>query len=103
MSFWDKAKKTLEDAASTMNKEAKSLGKQYELGQLETKREKEFSELGKVAFELYQRRAITETEVKVIAKRIMELNEKIAEKREEIESVKADEQQQEKQHEEEDE
>ncbi|MFO7946215.1 MAG: hypothetical protein R6V19_05345 [Armatimonadota bacterium] len=95
MSFWDKAKKTLEDAASTMNKEAKSLGKQYELGQLETERDREFTELGKVAFKLYQQRAISDTEIKVVAKRIMELNERIAEKREEIESVKAEEKQQE--------
>lgn len=84
MTFWDKAKRALEDAASSMNREAKNLGTHYELGQLEEKRDRELLEIGKRALELFRQRKISDPEIKVLAERIRELDEQIDLKREEI-------------------
>lgn len=84
MTFWEKAKQVLEEAASSMDREAKNLGAQYELGQLEEKRERELTELGKRALELYRQRKISDSQIEVFAERIKDIDEQIELKREEI-------------------
>ena len=83
MTFWDKVGKAIGSAADSLEKEVRTAGKQYELGQLEGEIERQYVEMGKRAHELYRQRELLDAEVEVIAKRIARLEEQMDELRRE--------------------
>lgn len=83
MTFWDKVGKAIGSAADSLEKEVRTAGKQYELGQLEGEIERQYVEMGKRAHELYGQRELLDAEIEVIAKRIAKLEEQMDELRRE--------------------
>lgn len=83
MTFWDKVGKAIGSAADSLEKEVRTVGKQYELGQLEGDIERQYVEMGKRAHELYRQRELLDAEIEVIAKRIAKLEEQMDELRRE--------------------
>ncbi len=88
MAFWDKAKKALDGAASSMNKEAKSLGKHYQISQLETEMERQYAEIGKRARTLYKLREVADADIGVLVKRIDDLEEQVQQLRGDIQDMR---------------
>ncbi len=89
MSFWDKAKKAVDDAAASVNREAKQLAKHGEIGQLEEEIQRQYAEIGKRARELYGQRELLDPEVGVLVKRIQELEQQIQKLREELQALRS--------------
>ena len=58
MSLWDQLKKGIDDAASSVNREAQIFAKQNELGKIEGEIDRQYIEVGKCARELYRRRQL---------------------------------------------
>ena len=83
MTFWDKVGKAIGSAADSLEKEVRTAGKQYELGQLEGEIERQYVEMGKRAHELYRQRELLDAEIEVIARRIARLEEQMDELRRE--------------------
>ena len=83
MTFWDKVGKAIGNAADSLEKEVRTAGKQYELGQLEGDIERQYVEMGKRAHELYRQRELLDAEIEVIARRIARLEEQMDELRRE--------------------
>ncbi len=88
MSFWDKAKKALDDAAASVDREAKQLGKHHQIGQLEEEIQRQYAEIGKRARELYGQRTLVDPEIGVLVKRIHELERQIETLREELQAIR---------------
>jgi predicted nucleic acid-binding Zn-ribbon protein len=77
MTFWDKAKKVVDQAADSVNREAKSASKQYEISKIEGEIERQYAEMGKRAHDLYRQRELLDAEIGVIAKRIAGLEDEL--------------------------
>ncbi len=88
MSLWDQLKKGIDDAASSVNREAQIIGKQAELGKIEQEIERQYVEIGKCARELYRRRQLLDAEVGVLVKRIVEMEESLEKLRNEVQLLR---------------
>ena len=73
MSFFDKARKALGDAAAAVSNQAEQLSIQAQLGNLESERDRQYMELGKRAQELRNARAFLDEETDVLLKRITDI------------------------------
>ncbi len=89
MSLWDKAKKALDSAAASVNREAKQLGKHREIGELEEEIQRQYAEIGQRARELYGQRTLVDPEIAVLVKRIQELERQIQKLREELQAIRS--------------
>ena len=89
MSLWDKAKKALDSAATSVNREAKQLAKHGEIGQLEEEIQRQYAEIGKRARELYGQRQLLDSEIGVLVKRIQELEQQVQKLREELQAIRS--------------
>jgi chaperonin cofactor prefoldin len=88
MSLWDKAKKALEGAADSVDREARQATRHYEISQLETERDRQLIEIGKRALEMYGQREIMDVDIKILANRIRDLDEQIESLRAEIQALR---------------
>ncbi len=90
MDWLEKAKQALNKAAEQISVEARILKLQAELGALEEERKRQFALAGERAYELRKRGEIHDPELKVILRRVDELNEQIEALRAEIAKLKAE-------------
>ena len=88
MTFWDKAKKVVDQAADSVNREAKSASKQYEISKIEGEIDRQYVEMGKRAHELYGQRELLDSEIGVIAKRIAALEVELEEGRRAVQDLR---------------
>ena len=88
MTFWDKAKKVVDQAADSVNREAKSASKHYEISKIEGAIEEQYAVMGKRAHELYGQRQLLDPEIGVIAKRIAGLEGELEEARKAVQDLR---------------
>jgi hypothetical protein len=84
MSFFDKARKALGDAAAAVSNQAEQLSVQAQLGNLESERDRQYIELGKRAQELRNARAFLDEETDVLLKRIADIEKQMEELRKQL-------------------
>jgi uncharacterized small protein (DUF1192 family) len=89
VTWLDRAKRLVGDAARSVVAEAQIVKLQAELGRVEAERERQFAEAGRRAQELYRARRVVDDELGVILKRIDQLDAHLQELRREVERLRA--------------